>query len=302
MKTVRTLVILLALVCLLLSSHVYAQQSGAGENTITAEPAQLDFEVNENNEDISHIVTLTNQYDVPVELAAEFKSIDEDAGRIIPTNELSQPLASALSLSSSTFSIPAHSHYFLTVGLRDVDMLPAGGQYATLVLTQLVKQKANQDVVQPQLSIGIFVTKMQGREVKVLLGEHALIRKRFRFPTKLKIGLLNDGNVHIVPRGYVRLYDKNRMYFETVVNQQSQLLLPKKQFEQTINIPKIEHWLPTKLNFEMGYRAEGVDEVKLYREEFWYIPSYLFWVIALMTGLLGLAAYRFGWRRKIKKS
>ena len=87
------------------------------------------------------------------------------------------------------------------------------------------------------------------------------------------------------------MYDQNDMFFETVLNEQSQTILPAKQYEQVVRIPLIKRWWPRRVTLELGYRADDIDGFKIYREEFWFVPAYLFFVGALLAGAGGYGAF-----------
>jgi len=44
-----------------------------------------------------------------------------------------------------------------------------------------------------------------------------LLENRFNFPSSSTIEFINDGNVHLTPRGYLRIYDKKTVYYENRV-------------------------------------------------------------------------------------
>lgn len=275
------------------------------ENTISAEPARLEFVVKDEakTEDSSTLVTLTNQYDTPVRLTAQFKAIDDISGRIVPTAEVSDELARSLRVSESEFVIPAHSKHFLTVILTETAQLPAGGHYATLVLTDQTKTKTASNI-QSQIALGIFISKPEGQSLKVVLSKNDIERKRFQFPTEVHLELLNDGNVHLVPRGYVRMYDKDAVYYETILNVRSELLMPTKRLEQSLDVPQIVRWKPRKVTIEIGYRADGLNESSVYTKDFWYIPTYVWPLLVVFFTLITLGlvlSVRFMRKRKLMK-
>lgn len=268
------------------------------ENTISAEPARLEFAISNEGEDASTLVTLTNQYDTPVTLTAEFKAIDDLTGRIIPAGDVNDTLARSLRVSESEFTIPAHSKHFLTVAVTDTTQLPAGGQYATLLLSDRTKTKVSSNV-RSQIALGIFISKAQGQNLKIVLSRNDIERKRFQFPTKMHLEFLNDGNVHAVPRGYVRIYDDDTMYYETILNTRSETIMPTKRLEQSLDLPQVVRWWPKKVTIEIGYRADGLNESSVSVEDFWYVPFYL-WplVVSVLTLItLGIAFRRQFWRR-----
>ncbi len=261
------------------------------ENTLSAEPAGLEFSLND-DETVSEIVTITNQYDSAINMTAEFKAIDSVTGSIIPSGALEADVASSLKLSETEFTIPARSKYFLTVSVTDTQQLPSGGRYASLLLSDITEGRES-SAIKAQLSLGVFIIKKQGAVLKVALSSHSFPRSSFQFPAVGKVEFLNDGNVHLTPRGYVRIYDKNEVYYESILNSISDVILPTQRHVEDLKIPAIVRRLPKRVTLEVGYRADGLDETMIYKEQFWYVPKYLIplagstlFIIAIGIGLL----------------
>lgn len=253
------------------SYSVYAQTA---PGAITVEPSSLEFRL-EQGESQQFEVKIQNEYDTSVTLQAELQSIEGDSGRILPAGPLSAELASAIKISEGRLTIPARETRTLTVTAQDTATLAAGGQYASLVISNLTGE-GEVSSVRPQISVGIFLIKKQGEIQKIELSKIELARKRFQFPTRLGLEFINDGNVHLVPRGYVRVQDKGTVYFEAILNMQSQMILPNERFSQELSLYANPSGLfPRIVSFEMGYRADGMEEVKIYREEFWYVPWFV---------------------------
>lgn len=286
--------LLLAVSWLALPSLASAQSI---KNTITVEPSNLNIRLKQGDEQAS-IISVTNQYDVPVTLHAELQAIDNNSGKIVPSGPLNSSLAAAINISATDFTVQPQSRYFLTVTTKDTSELQAGGQYAVLVLSDQTSSSETTGL-QPEIAIGLFVVKEQGEVKKLELVNRNITRKVFQFPTQFSFELINDGNVHIVPRGYVRVYDNKMMYFETVLNLQSQIMLPNERYMQDVVLsadPK-SLW-PRKVTFEFGYRADGMDEIKLYRDEFWFVPWFI-WPIAIIS-LSSVSYFMFEFIRKHK--
>lgn len=261
-----------------------------GQDTITIEPANLEFRLNDQEEQ-TVLVAITNQYDTTVSLQAELQNVEEDTGRIIPAGPLSSSLANVITVAEKKLTIPAQSRHYLKITVKDNAQLPAGGQYAALVLSD-VSRADKGFTVHPQVSIGIFIVKKQS-EVKLLqLTKHDLRKKAFQFPRSFNFQLVNEGNVHLVPRGYVRLYDTKNVYFETILNTQSQSLIPGQAYSQELALTtQPKGWMPRRITFEFGHRADGIDEIQKYSVQFWYIPWVLIPVISVMACLI----FILGW-------
>ncbi len=277
------LAVTVAVFFMLRPGQAFAQDYSA--QSVTVEPASLTYELSNENKTTSTIVVITNQHDYSVTLSAQFESVDEADGRILPAGELTGELTTVLNLSDTEFTIKPQGRFFLTVTALDTDSLTAGGHYAALVLSEIPKTKGSS--IQSKVSIGTFVVKKQGEQKRIVLSKRSFKRDSLKFPTELEVEFYNDGNVHLVPRGYVRIYDADRVYYETIFNISSNVIMPSKRLTEnrTINVDT-QGWKPRKVTVELGYRADGIDQVELYSEQFWYIPSY---VIPLLTFILAIA-------------
>jgi len=285
---------------LLLLSFVVIPKSASAQsqiNTLSIEPAVLNLELDSDNK-TSSIVVITNQYDSEIKLVSELKGIEDQSGRIIPSGDVDSVVENSVKLSATDFSIPPHSRYFLTVTVNDSPELTAGGHYATLVFTDKSKA-AEKSSIKFQLSVGIFITKKQGAIKKIELTKHEFTKNRFSFPSSASLEFINDGNVHLTPRGYLRIYDKKMVYYETVLNTQSKVILPLKRYAQELQINiQDSSWLPKKITTELGYRGDGIADAKFYKEYFWYIPLRFLLIVASSLG--GLVLVSILLRRKFK--
>ena len=293
----RLAVLTITLITFVVASNLVPPPSHAERpiNTVTVEPASLNFDMSGSTDKKVSTVTIHNDYTSDIRMLAEFKGIDETGGKIVPNGDPSQVILNTLKLSATEFIVPAHGVYYLTVLATDNGSLSPGGHYATLVLSNQ-NTKPAQSSVQSEVSLGIFIVKRDGLISNVVLTDHILDRKYFAFPKALSVELLNDGNAHITPRGSAQITDnKNTVIAEGVFNPDSKIILPGKRFNQQLQFSKNNSLLPKRLKLEIRYRADGIDEPKVYQKYFWYIPSfYLYLVIFLVI----LVTFLIIWRRQ----
>lgn len=253
------------------------------ENTISVDPAQLNLGLPDKDSSATATVTVSNNYAVPITLNAELKGIDTSAGKIVPTGDLDPQLAQTLRLSETSLTIPPQSKRLLRVQATNNPALQPGGHYATLVLSQA--SSAPKLGIKPQLSVGIFVVKEQGKTLLMRLVKQQLGRPFLGWPQTLQLDFLNDGNTHVVPRGYVRLSDAHRVYAESVLNSESTVILPAKHYTTKVsNLGTGTAWLPKKITLEVGYRTDGNNDMAVTKRTFWYVPPLLLMACSLIAG------------------
>lgn len=283
----RTVFVAIALCIFAIASqftHVAATDGLA--NTISVSPATLSFELTQENSQKVSTLTIRNDYDSAIDLNASLQGIDVNAGKVLPVGEPSAAILETLKLSETAFRIPAHENYYLKVTATDSSGLAAGGNYATLVLTNNTGSAQRSGVVVPKLSVGIFVVKRQGETQNTILTKAQRLGRRFGLPVAVSLEFLNDGNTHTIPRASIQIIDTDRrVVSEGIFNQDSKILLPGQKLQQ--NVPLTQHvraFVPQRLTMRVQYRHEGSDSIKIYEQKFWYIPPVYFMLV--VTGVM----------------
>ena len=125
----RSATVVISLLCTSISTMLFVTSvSAATPNPgITVSPAKLSFILSKDAPLQKIEVTVTNNYDSPISMAADFKGIDENAGLLIPTETPDQPFVAALVLSETSVQLLPHVSKRLTVQLNNVAALAPGG-------------------------------------------------------------------------------------------------------------------------------------------------------------------------------
>lgn len=283
LKTSRKLAVLFAIASVLIvPAAVSAAPAPASKGGIAVSPGQLAFNLTDATASQTVPLTIRNDYNAPVSISAAFNGIDENAALLIPVDTLDPAFASALSISQTDITLPAHSSQVLTVQVTNVSALTAGGHYATLVLTQ-------QDIqghalsIKGAVSLTIFVVKNPGAYQSITLTGVSNNHWLFRLPTKVSLGFNNNGNVLSIPRATVLVFDHSGKVAlqKGVANEASRPLLPGKDLQTTVKVSSIAHtWWPQKVQLEIAYRAQGVTQLGTATASFWYIPPIYLLVFA----------------------
>lgn len=169
-----------------------------------------------------------------------------------------------------------------------------GGHYATLILTQNGGTGANLSV-QSAVSVVVFLTNTDGVKESLSLSEFTAPSSVFKVAGGAKITLKNDGNVHTVPRGFVRVQKSDgTVLSEGVLNVASNLVLPGNTYSSDLQLTAVsKSWLPERVTTQLQYRPDGSSQATVAVSTSWYVPPRF--VMALLATLVicGIIAWIF---------
>lgn len=288
MSRIRSLLFILAFLAVViqLPAPVIAQQAPGG---ITVTPGVIKTKVSKELPIQQTTVMIRNNYTVPVRLAAELKGIDDSSARIIPGGDLEAALQSSLTLSETDILIPPLSDAQITVQATYADSLRPGGHYATLVLSEQSASK-NMLTVRSAVSITIFLTNQEGVSEQFTLNEFSTNATLFALPKTAKVSLKNDGNVHSVPRGVVKLESSGKQILaQGILNAGSSPVLPGKSFENTVALQGMKSTLwPQKITVVLQFHGETSSQASEATKTIWYVPPAFLAIAAVFLLFLGI--------------
>jgi hypothetical protein len=126
----------------------------------------------------------------------------------------------------------------------------------------------------------------------------------WRLPERIGVRFSNDGNVHVIPRGTVRISDPlGRTIKKATINQSSGLVLPqtKRYFDESFQTLGLA-WLPGQYSLRIEYRYDGKDSFEVSGEKYWYWPPFSMALFGVFVGIIFLAKKQIRLRKqKIKK-
>lgn len=286
-KWIQAAVLAVTLLCGVAASRT-ANAQAAG---FTVAPAQLSFTVNPADRSQTSTVTITNTYDVTLQLTAELQAIDESGVRLVPAGPVDAVLASTVKLSATDITVPPHGSYPLRVSVTDGVQLADGGHYASLVLTQR-PITGTASTFRSAVSVNVFIIKNQNIRTDLQLAGLSVKHTLFSLPSTVTATFKNLGNTHIVPRGSVSIYEGQTLIGKAVLNTNSQLLLPGRQAEFMAPVEIYSRpLLPRQLRVQTMYRIEGSDVQLMHEQVFWHVP---FIDVVVLIGVIGI----IWWRRR----
>lgn len=184
------------------------------------------------------------------------------------------------------------------VRIENRESLSPGGHYGALVFKNISPSRSGVPnvAINQILSSLVFVKKTGGAVYGLELASVEYGNHWLGFETRVTPRFKNPGNVHVVPRGEVRVIDPlGRLTYRGVVNEGSTIILPETFRAYPLKLFAVEKAiLPGYYVLELDYRYDGRDEKERWSEQFLYIPP-LFWVGLALIGVLIVV---FFWRRR----
>jgi hypothetical protein len=257
----------------------------------------------------TYVASVTNETEslATFELSViDFGSLDESGGVAFlgATGELGEKytLASWMQPEASEVTIASGETRSIRVRIENRESLAPGGHYGALIFKNVsaIRSDTSSVAINQILSSLVLVKKTGGARYGLELAslEHPdprpfferLVIPRFR----------NPGNVHVIPRGEVRVTDPlGRLIYRGVLNEGSAIILPETFREYPFKLFPVERAiLPGRYSFEFGYRYDGRDEKELWSKRFFYFPPLS---TALSAGIIVISG-TFLWYRRRKRT
>jgi hypothetical protein len=262
---------LLLVVCLLfIKPQTIHALSSPRKATITPFLQQVTIAANEMSKKID--ISLTNNTDKTQTYrlsVLDFGSLNDSGGIVFAGSNASSliskyGLATWIKLKTSVISLDAGKMTDLGLTLEDDGSMQPGGHYAAVIasLDSPGSVSSAQVDINQQLSALILATKLGGEKYDLKLDKTDLQTSTYRLPTHISLHFSNPGNVHVVPRGTVRLLTPNgKIISQGIINEDSVFILPETARQLKVSFNKVarQNWWPTTYRIEINYRYDGYD-------------------------------------------
>jgi hypothetical protein len=278
---------------------------------ITISPAFQELVLGQRQSAIGGSFSIANNSDQPETF--EVSSVDmgtlEDTGGVILSGlpqdyQQKYGLAKWLKLSATKVTVKAHNKSAVSFSVKNEDGLSPGGHYGALVVrsSRSASDPAERRVaLSPQAASLLFLKKVGGERYGLRVSAIDSDKSMWHMPTKIALELENTGNVHVVPRGIVRI--KNTVGHEIargIVNPESGLVLPERS--RTFSVPLTFRgrtvW-PGRYTIEVEYRYDGQDETAYARQSFFTANLKVLVLLVGAVVAIGTALYKF--RRPLRR-
>ena len=290
LKTLKFLA--LAFIMFILSSGNVA--FAAQKPSMTISPFLQDVKFSAQDATKTFPVTLTNNgpQTVNVRLSiVDFGSLNDSGGIVFAGTKSSSlinkyGLSHWLQLSESSLDIESGTSRNITATIIDDTTLKPGGHYSAIIASVIDPNPTLQDqigIVQKLTSL-IFATKVGGEKYDLILQKIIKPSSSLTLPKTVNLEFKNPGNVHVVPRGTVKIMTPGgRVISEGIINEDSSFVLPETSRQLTVAMRPLSAsglW-PSLYTIEVSYRYDGVDYFA-HKQAFLYFVN----VPALVTILL----------------
>lgn len=199
----------------------------------------------------------------------DFGSLDETGGLVFAGSNASSltkkyGLASWLQLAVSDLNLaPSQTAKVTATIVNDVSLQP-GGHYAAIItsVNNWSAPAKNRINIKQELSALILATKTGGDKYDLHLDSLHYGSNWWRLPSQVTLRFYNPGNVHVVPRGLVKLIAPNgQVVSEGVINDASSFVLPETYRQIPVELRSVGHsgWRPGLYHIRVDYRYDGIN-------------------------------------------
>lgn len=244
-------------------------QNTAGGISISPFIQQLDIEPGDVAKSFN--LKLTNQTSTLQELSLtprDFGSLNDSGGILLEgNNNYTQKygLASWLSLGADTVALQPKESRDILVTVENRSSLQPGGHYAAVVAS--VKSldeptRGNKVAVNQQLLTLILVNKVGGEHYALNLKSIQQNGNWLHLPNTIQLRFQNPGNVHVIPRGVVKLRSPSgKILARGVINSESAYVLPETFREVYVPLIPVskDFPFPGLYRVEVDYRYDGLN-------------------------------------------
>lgn len=252
-----------------------AQQKQPTGITISPPFQQVKMLPNEQQHELIFSITNNENFSQTVNMASvDFNTLEDSGGLLyVGTNpteiQKKYGLAHWLSLPTDKITLQPKVTTEIHAQIVNLPSFTPGGHYGAINLSlnesgDPVNYK-NSVSIHPIASALLFVTKSGGEKYDIHLDNVKTNGSFFRLPSSASLRFYNPGNVHVIPRGIVKVTEmgSGRLIKDGVINQDSQLVLPEHNRIFPVVLKSVNRigWGPVK-NYKLSvdYRYDGIDK------------------------------------------
>lgn len=254
---------------------------------MTVSPAFIRLSVSDNKQTSSGLINLKNNESNTIFYSATVADVDTSSGTLLPLDSTSELTSKIFNVSVSEFNLLPNQSIDITVTANNLAGLSPGGHYACLYLKHLSDSKTESSVLINQvISVGIFLTKEDGvlKNLSYTLPDTRQIW--FTLPKTQNIKVTNNGNVDVVPRGFIAITRGTKTYRKTIFNETSQPIFAATTKEYTVPIIDTKIIWPGRYQKTISLRYDGQAQQEISYSTFWYVPMWSFVVIGVVILVL----------------
>jgi hypothetical protein len=288
-------------------------QAAAARNTtggISLSPFLQNISIQPSDIAKSFNLTITNHTAGLQELdlsTHDFGSLNNTGGILLEGSNskygLRYGLTSWLSLGTDTVVLQPNESRAVLVTINNRASLQLGGHYGAVVasVNSLNNQSGNKVVINQQLLSLILVDKVGGDHYDLNLNSATTNGNWLHLPNTARLVFQNPGNVHVVPRGLVKLKSPTgTVIAQGIINSGSAFMLPESFREFYVPLTPIGKAppLPGLYHIEVDFRYDGINRYAVKNYAVRFIDLGLYVVLAMLAVITWTVRRR---RRKAAK-
>ncbi|MEI7891194.1 MAG: hypothetical protein WCI36_04490 [bacterium] len=212
-------------------------------------------------------------------------------------------LASWVSLEKDAVVLEAGEKQSVKVTIENKDSLSPGGHYAA-VMAKMEKDnngtgsESSIVAVDPSFASLVFVRKISGEIFGLNLKSIEKSDSTFSLAKTSHLRFQNTGNVHVTPRGIVKVVDPiGREVSRGIINEESSLVLPETFRVLPVTLKDVAiAFVPGKYTTNVEYRFDGKDDFEVIQQSSYFFPIKIILIIIVAMLLVML-----GWKKFAKR-
>lgn len=232
--------------------------------------------------------------------ARDFGSLDETGGVLLEGSKgYSQKygLATWIHLETDTVSLKPKETRTVTITIGNETSLRPGGHYGAIVssIDSVTAPSDNYIGINQQLLSLILLTKVGGEQYDLRLDRVSQNGNLLHLPNQISLHFKNPGNVHVIPRGLVKLTSPGgTVVAQGIINAESAYILPESARELLVPLNSVANALPVPglYHLEVEYRYDGIDRVAHKQVTVKYLNLGLYLVLLMLLAGVGFVLYR----------
>lgn len=254
------------------------------------------------NSSIPLSLTNTTSAEMSVTLSTiNFGSLDQTGGVLLQGQNITSlqekyGLAPWLILGQHTLVLAPHTTLPVQLSLRNDTSLAPGGHYGAVLASVSASSFGSRVGVNERLLSLLFIKKTGGEVYAMTL---KTLQTRYSWwgdATQTSLTFHNDGNVHVIPRGTISVYDSlGRLAKRGIINDESGIILPASERLLHISLATlgVPLW-PGYYRLVAAYRYDGSDQAHTMEESHF--------VLGLFTPILLLSlSLLSAWMIRLKR-
>ena len=240
----------------------------------------------------------------------DFGSLDESGGVAFlgASDNLKYGLASWIVLSNDTLVLKPSEEQTVTGTIENKESLSPGGHYGAVFFKiddgdGSIDSGKDAVTFNPSLASLLFVRKIGGETYGLNLDSFNFAKNLFVLPDEMWLRFQNTGNVHVVPRGTVEIFDPlGRSVAKNIVNDGSGIILPESFRVFTDKFMPISPALiPGRYKVLINYRYDGQTDFTPVWTSFFFMPLDFIGLLVVLAGIIFVGRSRLKKRKNKAK-